>query len=184
MAIAPTYKEEELVKGCRDNDPRFQKALYQQHYRKMYGICLRYADNKDDAADILQEGFIQVFRYIESFRGGSLEGWIRRIMVNMAIAYYRKKSKYFMTDVEEAKGIGTNEDAMAKLSADEIMLLVQALPVGYRTVFNLYEIEGYNHIEIGEMLGISTGTSKSQLSRAKEMLRNELFKKYKISSSS
>lgn len=182
MAVTTTYKEEELVNGCRANEPHYQKALYQQHYRKMYGICLRYAENKDDAADILQEGFIQVFKYIDSFRGGSLEGWIRRIVVNMAIAYYRKKSKYVMTDVDEAKGVGNNEDAMANLSAEEILKLIQELPVGYRTVFNLYEIEGYNHIEIGEMLGISVGTSKSQLSRAKEMLRNELYKKYKITS--
>lgn len=175
MQTLKTYKEEELVAGCRQNDGRMQQALYKQYSRKMFGVCLRYAENKDDAADILQDGFVQVFRYIADFRGGSLEGWIRRIVVNMAIAHYRKKIKYPTSDIDEAREVhGVSDNAVSTMTCDEILSVIQELPVGYRTVFNLYEIEGYNHAEIGEMLNISSGTSKSQLSRAKEMLRAKL----------
>lgn len=169
------YKEEELLEGCLRQLPAFQQALYQQYHRKMYGVCLRYADNKDDASDILQDGFVQVFRHIHTFRsGGSLEGWVRRIMVNMSIAHYRKRSRYFMTDIEEANGLKLDEEVLSDMTAAEIMEVIQELPVGYRTIFNMYEIEGYTHPEIGEILNISVGTSKSQLSRAKELLRTKL----------
>lgn len=174
MQLAATYKDEELVRGCQNNEPRMQQALYKQHYRKMFGVCLRYAENRDDAADILQDGFVQVFRYIDSFRGGSLEGWIRRIMVNMAIAHYRKKARFQTTDIETAYEVKVDETALSGMSSQEILKMIQELPTGYRTIFNLYEIEGYTHPEISEMIGISVGTSKSQLSRAKEMLRNKL----------
>ncbi len=178
LANTKTYKEEDLVKGCTQQLPVYERALYQQYYRKMYGVCLRYADNKEDACDILQDGFIQVFKYIHTFRGGSLEGWIRRIMVNMSIAHYRKKSKYFMTDIEDAHSIKLDEQVLSGMSAEEILGVIKELPVGYRTIFNLYEIEGYTHPEISGMLNISVGTSKSQLSRAKEMLRNKLKTKF------
>ena len=140
----------------------------------MFGVCLRYAEDRDDAADILQDGFVQVFKYIDSFRGGSLEGWIRRIMVNMAIAHYRKKARFQTTDIETAYEVHVDETALSSMSSAEILKVIQGLPTGYRTVFNLYEIEGYTHPEISELIGISVGTSKSQLSRAKEMLRKQI----------
>lgn len=174
MQLALPYKEEELIRGCQNNEPRMQEALYKQHYRKMFGVCLRYADNRDDAADILQDGFVQVFKYINTFRGGSLEGWIRRIMVNMSIAHYRKKARFQTTDIETAYDVHVDETALSAMSSQEILKIIQELPTGYRTIFNLYEIEGYTHPEISEMIGISVGTSKSQLSRAKELLRNKL----------
>ena len=172
------YPEQELVAECRKENPAYQRALYQQYYRKMYGVCLRYANDKDDAQDILQEGFIRVFGKLDSFRGtGSLEGWIRRIMVHTSIEYYRRKSRYFMVDIEAATREADIEmDALAQMGREEILQQIQALPPGYRTVFNLYAVEGYTHQEIGEMLNISEGTSKSQLSRAKLILRDRLTK--------
>ena len=169
------YPEEELVDGCKKRDPRIQKALYTTYYRKMYGVCLRYADNTDDAMDILQEGFITVFQKIDGFEGrGSLEGWIRRIMVHQAIGHYRKKSRYFVVDIEEAWNIGTDENVFERLGREELLHLIQELPPGYRTVFNLYAIEGYTHKEIGKMMNISAGTSKSQFSRARGILQNKI----------
>ena len=171
-----SYTEADLVTGCQREDPRYQRALYDRYHRLMLGVCLRYTDNRDDAQDILQEGFIRVFKYIQSFRSeGSFEGWIRRIMVHTAIEHYRRSSRYFMVDVKEAHDIQLDADALSALSRDEILALIQELPTGYRTVFNLYAIEGYTHQEIGEMLNISDGTSKSQLSRAKRMLQEKLI---------
>jgi len=173
--MANLYSEEDLVDGCKKRDPKIQRALYNTFYRKMYGVCLRYTDNADDALDILQEGFIKVYEKIESFQSrGSLEGWIRRIMVHQAIAHYRKKSRYFMVDIEEAWDLGTDETVFQKLGRDELLNLIQELPPGYRTIFNLYAIEGYTHKEIGKMMNISTGTSKSQFSRARGILQNKV----------
>ena len=172
------YPEHELVAECKKGNPTYQRALYQQYYRKMYGVCLRYANDADDAQDVLQEGFIRVFGKLDSFRGtGSLEGWIRRIMVHTSIEYYRKKSRYFMVDIEAATREADIEmDVLAQMGREEILQQIQTLPPGYRTVFNLYAIEGFSHQEIGEMLNISEGTSKSQFSRAKLILRDRLTK--------
>jgi len=169
------YPEEELVAGCQKEKPTYQRALYRQYHRKMYGICLRYTDDAQDAQDILQEGFIKVFRSIKKFRSqGSLEGWIRRIMIHTAIEHYRRRSRYFMVDMEEAEKVELETEALSNLSRDEILHLIQQLPPGYRTVFNLYCIEGYSHREISLMLNISEGTSKSQLSRAKALLQKQI----------
>lgn len=171
------YSEAELVAGCQKEDPRFQRALYQRYHRLMFAVCLRYTDSKDDAQDILQEGFVKVFKHIHSFkRKGSFEGWIRRIMIHSSIEHYRKRSRYFMVDIEEAKQVEFNSDALSNMGRDEIMALITQLPPGYRTVFNLYVIEGYSHQEISTMLDISVGTSKSQLSRAKRLLQEKLEK--------
>jgi len=146
----------------------------------MYGVCLRYCDNEDDAMDVLQEGFITVFEKIGGFQHqGSLEGWIRKIMINQAIQLYRKRSRYFMVGLEKAQAVGVDENIFDHLSREEILNQIQTLPAGYRTVFNLYVVEGYNHEEIAQMLGISPGTSKSQLSRARKILKEqiELLKK-------
>jgi RNA polymerase sigma factor (sigma-70 family) len=140
----------------------------------MYAVCLRYAGNAEEAEDILQEGFIKVFRKMDSYRGeGSFEGWIRRIFVNTAIEHFRRK-RYLMpvTEKEENTLEGKYNSALDDLGAKDIMALVQELSPGYRTVFNMYVVEGYTHKEIAIMLGISEGTSKSQLSRAKVILQD------------
>ena len=155
-----------------------QEELYRRFSPRMYAVCLRYAGNSEEAQDILQEGFIKVFKKLDSFRSeGSFEGWVRRIFVNTAIEHFRRK-RYLMpvTEKEENTLEGKTASALDDLAAKDIMALVQELSPGYRTVFNMYVVEGYTHKEIADMLGISEGTSKSQLSRAKvilqEMVRN------------
>jgi len=145
----------------------------------MYGVCLRYASNADEAEDILQEGFIKVFKKLDSYRAeGSFEGWIRRIFVNTAIEYFRRKTyQQPITEQHENTVEGRSLSALDSLAERDILKLVQELSPGYRTVFNLYVIEGYTHKEIGDLLHISEGTSKSQLSRAKLALQ-ELVKKF------
>ena len=176
MYMTKLYSEGELVEGCKKRDPKIQRALYASYHRKMYGVCLRYTDNSDDAMDILQEGFVTVYQKIDKFEGrGSLEGWIRRIMVNQAIGHYRKKSRYFMVDIEEAWDVGMDETVFERMGREELLQLIQDLPPGYRTVFNLYAVEGYTHKEIGKMMNISPGTSKSQFSRARVILQKRII---------
>lgn len=175
MRIVGRYAESELVEGCKNENPKLQRALYEQYHRLMFAVCLRYADNSDDAQDIMQEGFIRVFRKVGTFRGqGSFEGWVRRIMVNTAIEHYRRNSRFMMVDVEEARDVKLDATALTSMSRDEIINLINQMPVGYRTVFNLYVIEGYSHQEISVTLNISVGTSKSQLSRAKKILQDKI----------
>lgn len=174
-----TVQENDLIAGCIDGDRRMQEELYNRFSPKMYAVCLRYASNADEAQDILQDGFIKVFRKLDSFRGeGSFEGWVRRIFVNTAIEYFRKK-KYLqpVTEKEENTIEGKYISALDELAEKDILELITQLSPGYRTVFNMYVVEGYSHKEIGDMLGISEGTSKSQLSRAKALLQ-DLVKKH------
>ena len=151
-----------------------QHELYDRFAPKMYGLCLRYAANAEEAEDILQEGFIKVFKKIASFRReGSFEGWIRRIFVNTAIEHYRKKMYLQpITEHEENTVEGSYLSVLDNLAEKDIINLVQQLSPGYRTVFNMYVVEGYSHKQIAEQLGISEGTSKSQLSRAKQILQD------------
>jgi RNA polymerase sigma factor (sigma-70 family) len=169
-----SYNDSDLLSGCIRGDRKMQRELYDRFAPKMYGVCLRYAGNAEEAEDILQEGFIKVFRKIESFRGeGSFEGWIRRIFVNTAIEYYRKKTYLQpITEHEEATIEGNLLSVLDNLAEKDIINLVQQLSPGYRTVFNMYVVEGYTHKQIAELLGISEGTSKSQLSRAKLILQD------------
>lgn len=150
-----------------------QYELYQRFAPKMYGVCLRYATGAEEAQDMLQEGFIKIFKKLESFRGeGSFEGWIRRIFVNTAIEHFRRKNYLQpITEREEATVEGKYLSVLDDLAARDIIGLVQQLSPGYRTVFNMYVVEGYTHKEIADSLGISEGTSKSQLSRAKLILQ-------------
>jgi len=174
-----TVSESDLIRGCIEGDRRMQEELYRRFSPKMYAVCLRYASNADEAQDILQDGFIKVFKKLESFRGeGSFEGWIRRIFVNTAIEHFRRK-KYMqpVTEREENTIEGKYISVLDELAEKDILQLVTQLSPGYRTVFNMYVVEGYSHKEIGDMLGISEGTSKSQLSRAKAILQ-DLVKKY------
>jgi len=164
----------DLIEGCRREDRKMQYELYQRFAPKMYGVCLRYAGNSEEAEDILQEGFIKVFRKIGSFRGeGSFEGWIRRIFVNTAIEHFRRKTYLQpITEKEENTVEAQYLSVLDSLAERDIISLVQQLSPGYRTVFNMYVVEGYTHKQIAEMLGISEGTSKSQLSRAKLILQD------------
>lgn len=167
-----------FIKRLKENDSKAQSVFYQQLAPKMYGICLRFALINEDADDILQDGFIRVFNHIKDFRGeGSLEGWVRRTIVNTAINYYKKKIKQgIKIDLEYVKGkVKETNNIVEKMAADELLQLISELPPGYRTVFNLNVIEGYTHKEIGKMLEISENTSKSQLSRARASLQKKIF---------
>ncbi len=179
MSGNQNISEIDLLRGCIDGDRRMQAALYEKYAPKMYGVCLRYTDNADEAQDVLQEGFIKVYSKIHSFRSeGSLEGWIRRIFVNTAIEHYRrKKTVQPVTEKEENVLEGNYVSALDQLGEKDILALVNQISPGYKTVFNLYAVEGFSHKEIAEMLGISEGTSKSQFSRAKIILQ-DLVKKY------
>jgi RNA polymerase sigma factor (sigma-70 family) len=169
-----TISDSDLIEGCMRGERKMQQELYQRFASKMYGVCLRYAGSAEEAEDVLQEGFIKVFNKIGSFRGdGSFEGWIRRIFVNTAIEHYRKKIYLQpITEYEEDTMEGKYLSVLDKMEEKDIIQLVQQLSPGYRTVFNMYVIEGYSHKQIAEALGISEGTSKSQLSRAKQILQD------------
>lgn len=170
--------ESDLINGCIEGNRRMQEELYRRFSPRMYAVCLRYAGNTEEAEDILQEGFIKIFKKLDSFRNeGSFEGWIRRIFVNTAIEHFRRK-RYLqpVTEKEENTLEGNYLSVLDNLAERDIMELVQQLSPGYRTVFNMYVVEGYTHKEIGDMLGISEGTSKSQLSRAKVILQDMVRK--------
>ena len=142
----------------------------------MFGLCLQYADNHDDAKDILQDGFIKVFQKLDQFKHkGSFEGWIRRIMINTALERYRSQLHlYPITESMMSKDDLLYEEVFERLTANDLIKLVQELPPRYRMVFNLYAIEGYTHKDIGEMMGIATGTSKSNLARARIILQKKV----------
>ncbi|MVZ65634.1 sigma-70 family RNA polymerase sigma factor [Sphingobacterium sp. DK4209] len=164
---------------CKNNDRKAQAELYQLFAPKMYAICLRYARDTFEAEDMLQQGFIKVFTKSALFDGtGVLEGWIRRIMVNTAIESYRKnKLSFISTDqVSTTELAGHASLQLNNLDYKDLLRLIKDLPLGYKTVFNLYAIEGYNHREIAELLQISEGNSKSQLSRARQWLRERILK--------
>lgn len=176
--------ENDIIKGCLKNDRASQKALYEQHYSKMLGVCLRYAKDKDTAKDVLHEGFFKVFNNLKNFNGsGSFEGWIRRIMVNTSIDHLRKnKQNYLIVSTvyanDKASSVAEeidDEDLLLNINKEDILKAVQELTPAYRTVFNLYVIEEFSHKEIAEMLDISEGTSKSNLSKAKFNLRKNLM---------
>ena len=157
-----------------DGNRRMQEELYRRLSPRMYAVCLRYAGNAEEAEDILQEGFIKIFKKLNSFRNeGSFEGWVRRIFVNTAIEHFRRK-RYLqpVTEKEENTMDGKYVSVLDELAEKDILALVQELSPGYRTVFNMYVVEGFTHKEIADMLGITEGTSKSQLSRAKVILQD------------
>jgi RNA polymerase sigma factor (sigma-70 family) len=170
--------DEELVKGCISGDRRCQKMLYDRYSAKMYGICLRYCGDKDSAQDALQEGFILVFAKIMDFSfKGSLEGWIKRIIINASLELLRKKGDNLrIENVSEMEFDIAYEDVFHKFAANDLLEMIGNLPAGCRAVFNMYAIEGFDHKEIASMLSISEGTSKSQLSRARTLLKEEILK--------
>ena len=163
-----------LVKDCLKGKPAAQKQLYEQFAAPMLSICYRYTKSMADAEDVLQEGFVKVFFHLEQFKNqGELGGWIRRIMVTTAINYLKRNARY-QTDLffpEDHLHVVNNENhPELKMQARELADLIRQLPPGYQTIFNLYAVEGYNHVEIGKMLGISESTSRSQYSRARALL--------------
>ncbi len=153
-----------------------QKLLYQKFYSYGMSICLRYADNRDEAAEILNDGFMKIFQNIKKFDlARPFKPWLRRIMVNTAINHYNQKQRELKTDeLDNARYHSEQENILAGISYQEIIVMLQKLSPAYRTVFNLYVIEGYKHEEIASMLGVSIGTSKSNLFKAKEQLKRIL----------
>lgn len=169
--------ETQLLKDCRAGNVRAQKQLYEMYASKMYGVCLRYAQDSIMAEDFLQEGFIKVFTRLHSFRHeGSLEGWIRRIMINTSLELLRKKDLLKQsTNLDDAENIHDEvSEVNYEMSITELLNMIKTLPAGYRAVFNLYAVEGYSHKEISEILSISEGTSKSQYARARSWLQKRL----------
>jgi RNA polymerase sigma factor (sigma-70 family) len=179
MFLERKYTTDELIKRCKAGERKAQGLLYKQFASKMLGVCCRYATDRMEAEDMLQNGFIKVFQKIDDYRGdGSFEGWIRRIMVHCSIEYYRKHHKMMqVVELDESHNQASGSPlATAKLAAKDLLVLIQQLPPGYRIVFNLYAIEGYSHKEIAEMTGITEGASKSQLSRARAVLKEQITK--------
>jgi len=171
--------EEEILIGCQANNENAQKYLFDRYSRIMTGVCMRYADSYEEAQDIVQDAFIKVFKKIETFSGkGSLEGWIRKIMINTALDYLRSiKNERFHLDVDEVEFLLHKKEMIVEsLQAQDLLKIIRTLPVGYRTVFNLYAIEGFSHKEIAKQLNISENTSKSQYSRARSLLQKKLEK--------
>ena len=173
------YSEEEILKGCRKNKRQYQEILYRKYARKMYGICMSYAGNRDMAQDMLQDAFIKVFSNIKKFKmEGSLEGWIRRIVSNTAVDQLRKQTREirFIVDTDEENEEAYEPDVLEKLKAQDVLDIVAELPDGARMIFNLHVLEGYTHREIAKKMNISEGTSKSQFNRARKMLMAMLNK--------
>lgn len=168
---------QDLINECINNNRRAQYDLYQKYSKLAFGVCLRYGKNSTDAEDILQEGFIKVFRYLKDYSGkGSFEGWIRRIMITTSLNFYKKKN-LLNKDVDPEytyNPFPNDNEAVSAMSHEELLGMIRELPNGYKTVFNLNTIEGYSHKEISEIMNISVNTSKSQLSRAKNTLRKKL----------
>jgi RNA polymerase sigma-70 factor (ECF subfamily) len=171
------YNEQELISACVEGNGKAQQFLYDKYARVMFGICLRYSNTYEEAKDILQDGFVKVFTKLGQFGfQGSFEGWMKRIFVNTALEYYRsQKNHMYHDDVESAFEVQHQDYTIDKISRQEILTIIQAMAPGYRNVLNLYIIEGYSHAEIAEMLQISEGTSKSQLSRARAILQQAIL---------
>ncbi len=177
-------RDEELIRGCIREDESSQRELFHRYAGKMLGVCQRYARNSMDAEDIVQDAFIKVFDKIKQFKSeGSFEGWIRKIVVNTAlkkytvIRYDKEVSGFEITDRNEN---ATEATAFSHLNEKDLLMLINNLPDGYRLIFNLYVIEGYQHEEIADMLGIQPGTSRSQLVKARNMLKNKIMQMQKV----
>ena len=167
-----------ILERCKKYDRKAQKELYDVYSPVLLGICIRYSKSREEAEDVLQDGFIKIFTKINDFKGdGSFEGWMKRIIVNTAISHYHKNKKhneiYDIDDINETDIKGHSFESN-DFTSEELFKVIDSLPEGYKVVFNLYAIEGYKHKEIAEMLNINQNTSKSQYSRAKEKIRQKL----------
>ena len=178
MKVTKTYTIDDLLEGCKAGDRKMQELLYKQTASKMLAVCMRYAKDRMEAEDVLQMGYVKIFQKVAAYRGdGSFEGWIRRIMVNTAIESYRKNLRSLsIVPIEDAYEQPSQGFDFSSLGMQDLMKVIQKLADGYRMVFNMYIIEGYSHKEIAETLGITEGASKSQLSRARAILQQEIIK--------
>ncbi|MFN7116484.1 MAG: RNA polymerase sigma factor [Saprospiraceae bacterium] len=168
-----------ILEACKKGNTAAQRQLYERFKDKMFVLCLRYANSREDAEDLLQEGFVTVFRDLHQYKGvGNLEGWVRKVILNVALQHIRRQKNLFQTvelknyDVEDE----TDELLFEEHTAKNLIRLMQQLPAGFRTVLNLYVLEGYSHQQIAKELNISVGTSKSQLNRAKKLMKNMIEK--------
>ena len=176
--MSRTFDEQEIIAGCRRGEAWARKLLYEQFAPAMLSVCARYAGNRDTARDLLQDGFIKVFTKIDSFSGsGSLAGWMRRIFVTTSLEHLRRNDALKLSmAIDEYTNIADEVDvsAVEKLSADDLLKCINELPDGYRTIFNLYAVEGYSHAEIAEMLHIKESSSRSQFGRARQLLQKRI----------
>jgi len=173
--------EQTLIEDCKRNKASAQKRIYDLYAPRMLGICVRYVGNRDTACDVLQEGFIKLFTKIDSYSEGSFYAWARRIFINTALEMLRQQDVLrFSTNIDDFNGVfeDNNASAIDKISEKDLMNYITELPEGYRTVFNLYAIEGYSHAKIGAMLKIEESTSRSQFSKARKLLREKIEKDY------
>lgn len=171
--------ESNLIRRCIEWDRQAQNALYKKYCAKMFTVCFQYSKSREEAEDTFHEGFMKVFENLKHFSNvGSLEGWIRKIMVNTAIEKYRKNSRLFIVvNIDENKdflNLHSTDDILSQIDADDLMVLIQKLPPVYKMVFNLFVFEGLKHKEIAEQLGITEGTSKSNLYEAKAILQKQI----------
>jgi RNA polymerase sigma factor (sigma-70 family) len=182
LQIQKSTSETELIRACKKQKGTAQRALYDKYASRMLGLCKRYVKGEMEAEDVMIKGFMKVFTKIDLFEGkGSFEGWMKRIMINEALGYIRKnKSMYLEIEIEAADKEPDFDTLSTELEAMDLLKMVNGLPSGYRTIFNLYAIEGYSHKEIAELLGISENTSKSQLSRARMQLQKRLLESEKV----
>ncbi len=169
---------EQLIHKCIRNDRKAQKKLYERYSSVLLGICYRYMHDRQTAEDVLQEAFVKIFNNLKQYEGkGSFEGWLKRIAVNTSISYIRKNKKHDfnqdITEIQESK-LSDFDVEEAEFTHDELLKVIKSLPIGYRTIFNLFAIEGFKHREIAEMLEIDISTSKSQFSRARKLIQEKL----------
>lgn len=171
--------EYQLLKDCLAGKRQAQKLLYDKYARKMYGVCIRYASDQSMAEDFLQEGFIRVFSNLKSFKSqGSLEGWVRRIMINNALEMLRKKDILKNAlELDSVSVVEEDSEQIEHVKHDELLKLIKEMPPGFRTIFNLHAVEGFTHKEIGQMMDINEGTSKSQYARARAWIIKKIKEK-------
>lgn len=176
LRINKSLTEEELLEGCRKGKASSQRSMYERLAPKMLGVCLRYIKDREEAEHVMIGGIVKVFEKLDQFKGdGSFEGWVRRIIVNDCLMYIRKNRNMSLeSDINEVYDHPNLKVMESTLDERDLLKLINELPIGYRTVFNLYAIEGYNHAEIAKQLDINENTSKSQLSRARKWLQNRL----------
>jgi RNA polymerase sigma factor (sigma-70 family) len=173
MTIKADITERDLVEACLARQPKAEELLYKKYSPVLFAICLRYSNNSENAKDMLQESFVKIFERLKDFRfEGSFEGWIKRLSVNHCLDFNKKiRSEPWNEELEDHTGIHFNEEVHSNLQTQDLIGLLQRLPMGYRTVFNLYAIEGYGHQDIAEIMGITESTSKTQLFKARKMLQ-------------
>jgi len=171
--------DSDILKGCIRQKPRAQRELFDKYGKQLLGICMRYASCREEAEDILQEGFVKIFNHITAFKGdGSLMAWMRRIVINTAITHYHRDLKHrYHSDISEVRNKGSEEAVFgdAEFTEEELWKVIHAMPDGYRMVFCLYAIDGYKHREIADLMNIDENTSKSQYSRARRWLQERLL---------